>query len=92
MNLPAGLHRKKKFYSAEEVAENDKIATARVRVERAIGIYVKKYCIPDKRIIDRKILPYIKDIFEVCQSSSRLKLKTYLDRQKKQMVPDRRCA
>ena len=64
MNLPAGLHGKKKFYYAEEVAENDKIATARVHVERAIG-YVKKYCILDKRI-DRKILPYIKDIFEVC--------------------------
>ena len=64
MNLPAGLHGKKKFYSAEEVAENDKIATARVHVERAIG-YVKKYCILDK-CIDRKILPYIKYIFEVC--------------------------
>ena len=64
MNLPAGLHGKKKFYSAEEVAENDKISTARVHVERAIG-YVKKYCILDKRI-DRKILLYIKDIFEVC--------------------------
>ena len=72
LNLPAGLHGKKKQYSEEEVQENDKIATARVHVERAIG-YVKKYRILDNRI-NRRIVPYLKEIFEVCTHLTTMQL------------------
>ena len=69
VNMPSGMwgnDRKDAQYTAEQVQHSEKVAQARVHVERAIG-YIKKFAILDsKRPIIKDLFPHLSKIVYVC--------------------------